>query len=782
MWLRRQPESSRRWRLRTVLALPVMLVALVVAASQSFIELSVRAQVESLVAQRGTSVLAGITRERRQSKQIYAQLLADQSAVLRSAADGDKIGLAQILGPQMAKLQIGRVAVHAVDGRELLRLGTADDPVNTTPLVASALAGIVQSTAAIEDGGLAILAAAPLKGPEGIIGVLLVGTTLGADDLAQIYAQDGVQLALFRGGRLTATTMQPDLAQLLTGAPEGSEQLQQLNSALASHHFQSVATPLGGQGLLLVLVATNDLDVASQQRTLLMVISTGALGLVLAGVGLVLARRIAGPLENMAAATTQMVQGDYGLRVMSSPILELNDLGQAVNNLADQVQARLAQLTHQAFHDVLSNLPNRALFLDRLELTLKDTADESVAVLFLDLDNFKFVNDSLGHQAGDSFLLAVSQRLEACVRPGDMIARLGGDEFTILLKDIAGVNDAIAVCERIAEQLEAPFIIAGREVFATASVGIALSTAGHTGSNDLLRDADVAMYSAKTNGKARYQVFDHTMGAQATERLEVETDLRRAVERGEFCVHYQPIVQLTTGRIVEMEALVRWEHPRRGLVLPALFIPLAEETGLIVPIGQWVLEEACRQARAWEQQFPAQRPLVINVNLSGRQLQQPDLIAVVTDALSKSGLAPSRLKLEITESVVMQDAEGTIATLWALKELGIQLAIDDFGTGYSSLSYLKRFPVDTLKIDRSFVDGLGCDSQDTAVVGAIMALAKAFNLTVTGEGIETFEQGEELRAQCCDLGQGFYFAKPQSSAAVSALLAAESHLDERLAA
>ena len=355
--------------------------------------------------------------------------------------------------------------------------------------------------------------------------------------------------------------------------------------------------------------------------------------------------------------------------------------------------------------------------------------------------------------------------------PGDTLARLGGDEFTILLERINSVADAVGVADRIAAALRAPFGGGGQDVFITASMGAALNGPLMKKPSDLLRAADIAMYRAKANGKGRCAVFDGGMAAAAMERLELETDLRRAAERGEFRVHYQPIVQLATGLITEAEALVRWEHPQHGLVPPLRFIPLAEETGLIVPIGQWILEEACRQTRAWHAQWPARPPLVMSVNLSARQFQQTDLLQVITDALQHSGLAARYLKLEITESVAMRDAQSTIETLRELTHLGVRLAIDDFGTGYSSLAYLNQFPIDTLKIDRSFVDKLADGPEHVAVVRTIVALAKALDLRVTGEGIETAEQALQLEALGCDLGQGYLFSKPQPHEAFSALLA-----------
>jgi diguanylate cyclase (GGDEF)-like protein len=443
-------------------------------------------------------------------------------------------------------------------------------------------------------------------------------------------------------------------------------------------------------------------------------------------------------------------------------------LDRTLNNVR-QLKALNERLEHQAYHDPLTRLANRTRFVDRLEKALARHSEGSLALLFLDLDNFKLINDSLGHQVGDALLLAVTERLKACARAEDTIARLGGDEFTILLENIPDVHDAVRMAERIAARLEAPFTLAGQEMFVGVSVGITIASGDEQGPDDLLRQADVAMYRAKANGKGRYELFDRSMGSRAIERLELETDLRRAVERGEFLLHYQPIINLDTGEVCEVEALVRWQHPRRGLVPPGVFIPLAEETGLIVPLGQWVLEEAARQARRWQTEFPSTR-LTMSVNLSGRQLQRPSVVQDVARVLQGTGLPPASLKLEITESVAMQDAESTIETLRRLKEVGVQLAIDDFGTGFSSLAYLNRFPIDALKVDRSFVARLGDSPEDRAVVRTIVALAKALDLVVTAEGIETIEQAEQLRTQGCDLGQGFYFAKPQASDKIARLL------------
>lgn len=442
-----------------------------------------------------------------------------------------------------------------------------------------------------------------------------------------------------------------------------------------------------------------------------------------------------------------------------------------LSDIAEQKTLR-EQLAHQAYHDALTNLPNRMLFMDRLSQSLArgSRCETATAVIFLDLDDFKVINDSLGHKAGDTLLIEVGKRLQSCVRAGDSVARLGGDEFTVLL-EAARLPDATAAADRIAEKLSAPFYIEGCEVFVTTSIGIAISESGQDRPDDLLRDADVAMYEAKNKGKDRYKVFHPVMNARAWERLQMEIDLRHALERNELTVYYQLVVDLQTRKPSEVEALVRWMHPQRGLVSPADFIPIAEETGLILPIGQWVLEQACRQVKQWQESYPNNPPLMVSVNLSLKQFKHGGLAGDITRALLESKLDPKRLKLEITESAAMEDAEQTIATLRELKSLGIQLAIDDFGTGYSALSYLKRFPVDTLKLDRSFVEGLGRDEQNTAIVKAILAFAKALNLTVTAEGIETDEQLEHLLALDCDCGQGYYFAHPAPADVLSLRLA-----------
>ena len=428
------------------------------------------------------------------------------------------------------------------------------------------------------------------------------------------------------------------------------------------------------------------------------------------------------------------------------------------------------RLAHQAFHDVLTGLPNRALFLDRLEraLTRARRHTQYPAVLFLDLDRFKLINDSLGHEAGDQLLVAVAERLRVCLRPEDTAARLGGDEFTILLETIGDVSDATRIAERVAEELRAPFLIGGHEVFSTCSVGIALGAGAEERADTLMRNADAAMYLAKSRGKAHYEVFDNNLTTRALEHLEFENDLRRSVTRGEFKIVYQPIIGLGNGAVVGAEALIRWQHPQRGIVSPGEFIPLAEETGLILPIGQWVLREACRQACAWRDENPGAAPCSISVNLSARQFGQPNLIEEIAEVIKETGIEPRRLVLEITESVVMESAESTIRTLQSLKKLGVQLAIDDFGTGYSSLSYLKRFPVDTLKVDRSFVSGLGIDSEDSAIVRAVVTLAKTLGMTVTAEGVETPGHLAQLQKLECDYGQGYLFDKPLAPAEFAA--------------
>ncbi|MDQ3855099.1 MAG: EAL domain-containing protein, partial [Chloroflexota bacterium] len=420
------------------------------------------------------------------------------------------------------------------------------------------------------------------------------------------------------------------------------------------------------------------------------------------------------------------------------------------------------QLAHQAFHDTLTDLPNRALFLDRLEHSLTRSVRDYrlVAVLFMDLDRFKSINDTLGHSVGDQLLVAVGQRLRERLRPTDTVARLGGDEFTVLLEDITDVRGATRVAERVLQAFQMPFVIGDHELFVTTSIGIALSSTGRETPDELLRDADVALYRAKSSGRARYEVYDVSMNARAIERLRLETDLRRAIERDELLVHYQPTVALGTGQITGMEALVRWQHPERGLVPPGDFIPLAEETGLIVQIGQVVRDEACRQAGDWCRTHPDLDPFVISVNLSTQELHSPDLPRWIAESLEKAGLSPDHLALEITENMLMEDGASASAVLQGLKDMGVRLAMDDFGTGYSNLSYLKRFPVDYLKIDRSFIDGLSNDAADRAIVEAAITLGTSLGVQVAAEGVRTGKQVAILRTLGCSLGQGEYFSQP----------------------
>jgi diguanylate cyclase (GGDEF)-like protein len=427
---------------------------------------------------------------------------------------------------------------------------------------------------------------------------------------------------------------------------------------------------------------------------------------------------------------------------------------------------------HQAFHDSLTSLPNRALFVDRLEQGLKRAhrTRSALAVLFLDLDSFKTVNDSLGHAAGDELLVAVAGRVADCIRPGDTAARFGGDEFAVLLEDVGSESAVERVALRILYSLEAPFEVAGREVFISTSIGIAL---GDSPSDDPVRDADLAMYRAKAEGKGRYIVFEPSMHAAVMERLELEADLQRAVEREELLLHYQPVIDLETGAINGVEALVRWRHPTRGLVPPGSFIPLAEETRLMPQVGRWVLHEACRHGARWLSSLDLPEQFAVGVNLSGRQLQAPGLVEDVSAALERARLAPRHLVLEITETVLMSDIEATIGKLKRLKALGVRLAVDDFGTGYSSLQYLRRFPIDILKIDKAFVDDIDGADPDSTLARAIIDLGDSFSLTVVAEGIEREDQRRRLLELGCGAGQGFLFTRPIERMEMDVLLGRE---------
>ena len=457
---------------------------------------------------------------------------------------------------------------------------------------------------------------------------------------------------------------------------------------------------------------------------------------------------------------------------MLAQLKPLNALRARLRQDIGRRAASRAQLIEPADRDPLTGLATRALLTRRLDQALRRAAGRQteLAVLLLDLDYFKVVNGSLGHAAGDRLLIEVGRRLRACARPADTVARLGGDEFAVLLEDLAEPGEAIRVAERVVDQLKTPVVLEGRSWIASGSIGVVRRGPEHSEAGHLLRSAELALYAAKERGKAQAAVYDSAMASRAVARLELEADLRHALQRDEFEVYYQPLVSLADGQVREVEALVRWRHPHRGLVGPSEFIPLAEETGLIVPLGQWVLETACRQARDWQRRFESEP--VVCVNLSGRQLAQPSLIDDVRAALTRSGLEPRLLKLEITESVAVADTAANRAALSGLRDLGVQLAIDDFGAGYAALSYLRRFPVGTLKIDRSFVDDLGRDSRTTAMVRGLIAFAKSLGLSVTGEGIETPEQSALLRAMGCDSGQGYLFARPLAPAQLESLLKA----------
>jgi diguanylate cyclase (GGDEF)-like protein len=447
---------------------------------------------------------------------------------------------------------------------------------------------------------------------------------------------------------------------------------------------------------------------------------------------------------------------------------------QAIANvLANAIERRRTEehTRHEALHDPLTGLPNRNLFLDRLEhaLTVAARRETSIAVLFLDLDQFKLVNDSLGHAAGDELLAAVAPRIEQALRPGDTVARFGGDEFAVLAEDIGSERGATRIAERVAETLARPFILRGREHFVSASVGIALG-AGSEAPEALIRDADSALYRAKERGRGGYEIFDEVMRSRVIEHMQIENDLRRAIQRNELELHYQPVIKLKDGSVVAMEALLRWNHPDRGLVGPLGFIPVAEESRLIVPIGRWVIEQACRQAAAWQALHPDSAPVSVAVNLSARQIADPDLLSHIEGSIRANRIDPSSLWLELTETTLLDETSFVERTLESLKGLGVRMVLDDFGVGFSSLGYLKRLPLSMIKLDRSFVENLAEGSHDAAIVRAVSEMADTIGIGVVAEGVETHEQVRIASALGCGFAQGFHFSEPVPVAHVKRLL------------
>ena len=469
----------------------------------------------------------------------------------------------------------------------------------------------------------------------------------------------------------------------------------------------------------------------------------------------------------------RMLHKNGTYRWMLSRGMMIREVGGNVSRMAGS----LTDITAAKVSDALTGLPNRILFLDRLGRTFeraKYVDGYRYAVLFLDLDRFKGINDSLGHMMGDQLIVETARRLKGCLHTVDTVARLGGDEFTILLEDVKQVDDATKVADRVEKELSAPFILSGQEIFVTVSIGIALSDRSYERPEDLLRDADIAMYRAKALGKARCELFDTQMRTQAVARLQFESDLRRALLRREFQVYYQPIVLLETGRISGFEALTRWNHPTRGLISPAEFVPVAEETGLIIPICRWVLQEACRQTVLWQEKYPLDPPLMINVNFTWKQLMQPDLLKQIKQVLGETRLNPASLKLELNESLIANHVRFPNNILQQLNELGVRVVIDDFGTNSSSLFFLHRLSIDTLKINRHFINSMGIDAENHLLVRTIIKLTRELGVSVIAVGVENNKQFMDLKTLGCEFGQGYYFSSPVDANAVTDLMARQN--------
>jgi diguanylate cyclase (GGDEF)-like protein len=474
---------------------------------------------------------------------------------------------------------------------------------------------------------------------------------------------------------------------------------------------------------------------------------------------LILLRQIITLLEN----NRLNIQLQQTMETLKGQTSELEKTNQELENEITERKAVEEQLTYDSLHDAMTGLPNRVLFLDRLGQAIeycKRRTEYTFAVLFVDIDQFKVINDSLGHLSGDQFLIAVSNRMKECLRSSDTVARLGGDEFAILLEITGDGNSAIMVAEKVLETIKFPFRLDGHELYITASIGVVPNVTGYMHPEEILRDADIAMYQAKGQGKARFEIFDIKMRSYAFSRLAMEQELRSALEGSQFQLYYQPIISMQSNQLVSFEALIRWDHPTRGLLSPSEFLPVAEESGLILPIGKWVLYESCKQLKKWHEKYPSLKHVSVNVNISNRQFAQPDFIDEVVNALQETGLKAESLKLEITENILISNYSAANEVFTKLRSLGVQLEIDDFGSGYSALGYLQHFPISAIKIDKSFVDEIGKSRRGIELIRAIVSMARELGMEAIAEGIETGEQFNQLKDLSCHLGQGYLMSRP----------------------
>ncbi len=710
--------------------------------------------------------------------QFVERRMATGGAVLNAIAD-----------TQRDSLQAAFLITSRPDGKWLSSSGwndTAGASVNVIRDAQHAALGGTSTGALAQVGNkLYLVAATQVREDDRIVGALAIGYEVTNDMARELAQLARTEVAIVVNGQVVATSMKPDATDagamvIETMAPPGvkSDVFQMRGRQYIAGVFPLRPGTLGGEaGRLLVLSDW----AATQQfidtlRSRFAVAGIIALLLSLAG-GVFLSRNLSRPLRDIASAATEIAAGNLSLELPVRGAAEAATVARAFNAMSVSLRTARERLVHDAIHDHLTQLPNRSHFKERLDRALARRArrkDYQFAVLFVDLDRFKHVNDSLGHTAGDRLLVVFADRLASAVRAEDVVsrmpgaaavpeptlARFGGDEFAVLLDAIREPFDAVRVAKRVQQMASEALQVDGQDVFVTASIGVAVATDSHKSGEDIIRDADLAMYRAKNTGAGGYSVFDGALHEMAVRRLRIETDLRRAIERGEFRAWYQPIVSLADHSVVGVEALVRWHHPEQGLVPPMEFLGVAEEVGLITQIDEWVLYEACRQGGEWRRSGQFTDESTVSVNLSAKAFAQETLVKKVKDTLKATGYPASGLRLEITEGAAITDAARARLVLAELRQLGVRISLDDFGTGYSSLSYLQSLPLDTLKIDRSFVAGIGNDKDKGEIVKLIVGLARTLGLEIVAEGTETIDQVDYLRDLGCQFGQGYFFAKP----------------------